>query len=226
MDLLLADDHVLVRDALAGMLRHSLPRTQVHVACGGAEALVHAEQVKPDIAVIDYNMPSIDGLETVHRLRKQHQNMSIICLTIHHEQSLIRRMFEAGADGYVSKDDRVEVLLEAINAVQNGRYYLSPKLQGAIDLTQFKLGDRQTGNRGYAALTGKQLEVLKHIASGANIREIASEMGLSTKTLDTHRRRIQEKLEVDSIADLTRIAIREGLILLDDEIPEKEDGTC
>jgi two-component system NarL family response regulator len=215
MNLLLIDDHAMLRDALAGMLREAMPDTQVRVADSGAEGLALAEQSEPDYVFLDYNMPGLNGLETAQRLLERHPYLSIICLSVRTDQSIVQDLFAVGVHAYVLKDDDFSTLIEAFRAVEAGQRYLSPTLQGLVDMPTIE-NSKPKNRFGYSGLTDRQRDVLALIASGLSTREISEETGLSTKTLDSHRRRIQQRLGVDSIAELTRIAIREGLVALED----------
>lgn len=214
MELLLVDDHVMLRDALASMLRQAMPAASIRYAGTGAEALSLAEQAEPDCVVLDFNMPGLDGLEVTKRLLERYPGLFIICLSVRTDITLIEELFSAGIRGYVLKDDDFDRLLEALRSVMAGQHYVSPCLQGLVELPVLG-GNEKNSGLGYSALTARQRDVLARIASGLSIREISSDIGLSTKTLDAHRRRIQAKLGVDSVADLTRIAIREGLVTVE-----------
>lgn len=230
MDLLIVDDHELFRDALAGMLRQAISGSRIAVAGCAQDALNVAEQVEPDFVFLDFNLPGPNGLEVARCLLEMYPDVSIICLSVRVDQGLIQELYASGVRGYVLKDEEFDVLVEAFRAVQAGQRYLSPRLQGQVELPEMKRPGTKPLS-GFMSLTSRQRDILARLASGVCAREISKETGLSTKTIDAHRRRIQQRLAVDSIAELTRVAVREGLVGLDGDLwcgqgplPERSSG--
>lgn len=215
MELVFADDHLVLRDALASMLIQAMPGTKIRFAGSGSEALSDVDQSEPDCVLLDINLPGLTGLETARRLIDRRPNLSIICLSFRTELTLISELFSVGVCAYVLKEEEFDALLDAFREVLAGRRYISPSLEALVELPPLTGPGTKKACLGYSALTAKQRDVLARIASGLSMREISSDTGLSTKTLDAHRRRIQQKLGVDSVAELTRIAIREGLVTIE-----------
>ena len=220
MRILLVDDHDLLRQGLSDVLAAALPDAQIRSVSSGLEAVADAQLSMPGLVVLDINMPHLDGVETAQRLLGLNPDLAIVFMTIRSDSSTLRRAFAAGGRGYVLKDEAVHELVRAVTEVAAGRSYISPKLAGVLDLGSVT-ADGPDLQGGVFALTERELEVLAHLAGGENSKEIATRLGLSSKTVDSHRRNIQSKLGVDSVAELTRIAIREGLISLAGIIPDR-----
>jgi DNA-binding NarL/FixJ family response regulator len=222
MNLLIVDDHAMFRDALVGMIGQWLPDARISTADTGMQAMLVAKQVEPEFVIMDFNMPGWNGLETAKRLLQRYPYLAILCLSVRTEESLVRAFFEAGIRAYLRKDDEFDTLREAFSAVRAGLRYISPALQNVFDPNAM---DKPAASNvtGFCGLTVRQRDVLSLIASGLSTRDIAAETGLSTKTLDAHRRRIQERLGVDSVAELTRVAIREGLVDMNDPQSDETD---
>lgn len=209
---LIADDHNLVR---AGMrvLIEGFPGFEVVGECAdGREALRQVRQLNPDIVVMDISMPGLNGLDATVRLRGENPQARVIILSMHSAENYVMEALRAGAMGYVIKDAAVDDLERALTIVARGERYLSPAI------SQFVLADYLRMLRGEASaanslpLTTRQREVLQLIAEGRSTREIADDLSLSVKTIETHRAQIMDKLGIRDIAGLTRYAIRVGIV--------------
>jgi two-component system nitrate/nitrite response regulator NarL len=203
---LLADDHELVRAGVRRVLETAGGMTVVGEASRGDEALLLMEQLEPDLLLLDLHMPGGDGFEVLRKARDAGGGTRILVLSLHVQAEYVARAVREGADGYLSKDLAVQDLAEAIRSVMAGRpYYSAPAAEA---LSQAVRGDASPLER----LTPREREVLVGIARGLTSKEIAAEFDISSRTIETHRAALMRKLELRSIALLTQLAIREGLV--------------
>ena len=214
MNLLLIEDRAIFREAFAYMLRQELPGANIITAKTGYKALVACRDSRPDLVLLDMNSSRASGLGAAKDLIESCPGVPLICLGTLDDQSLIYQLYAIGIQAYVLKDEDFSVLLDAIKAVLRGQRFLSPALDGLVDMSE-ACEARVDEPAGYLSLTDRQRSILAWIASGVSAREISQQTGLSTKTIDSHRRRIQQHLSVNSVAELTRIAVREGLVDLE-----------
>jgi two-component system NarL family response regulator len=209
-NILLADDHDLVRQSIRVMIESESDFRVCGEARSGREAVELIGELRPDIAVIDITMPGLNGVDACRQITKLVPRCKVIALSAHLDRRHVTEMLDAGAFGYVAKDDAAEDLLRALRAIASGRRYLSPRVS---DVAVESLNSRQTQRAD--PLGSREREVLQLLAEGMTSGEIATEMGIATATVDTHRRNIMRKLDLHSVAELTKHAIREGLTGLD-----------
>ena len=207
---LLADDHQIVRQGLREMLEKESDLVVVGEAAEGREALRAAHELHPNVVVMDIGMPGLNGIEAARQLANTQPEIKVIGLSIHTERQFATEMLRAGAKAYLPKEDAFEELVRAIRAVIGGRVYLSPRVAGGVvdDCLGVDSGGRANA---FAQLSPREREVLQLMAEGRATKEIAGDLSLSVKTVETHRRQIMEKLNLFSVAELTKYAIREGL---------------
>jgi DNA-binding NarL/FixJ family response regulator len=211
VNILLADDHQIIREGLAIGLGNE-PDFNVMAQTGdGLSAVRLALELVPDVVIADVTMPLLNGIETTRQITSQNSNIKVIVLSMHVERQFVSEAFLAGASGYVPKDSPMSELIEAIHDVVSGQTYLAAKVQGC--LIQGCIASA-SGRRGFESLTPREREILQLVAEGKNTKEIAYTLHLSTKTVEGHRRQVMEKLDLFSVADLTRFAIREGVASL------------
>ena len=204
--ILLVDDHVLVRQGLRGLLEHA-GFVVVGEASDGQEALRQIESLRPDILVMDISMPTINGLNAAREIQKTSPMTKTILLTQHDEKQYVSEALEVGVKGYVLKNQAGNDLLQAIKHVARGHVYLSPNVtQAVVESYQAKLGS------GGTQLTLREKQVLQLIAEGKTTKDIASVLGISAKTAESHRTRLMHKLDIHETASLVRYAIRHGII--------------
>jgi RNA polymerase sigma factor (sigma-70 family) len=206
---LLADDHNLVRAGVRKILEADPRMRVVAEAADGRAALAALEQEAVDVLVLDLSMPDLDGLEVLRRARKSHPDLRVLVLTMHADPEYVARAVEAGANGYLLKDSAVQDLVAGIEAAVAGRSYYSPPIQAALA----EILRSRTNPRPFDQLTDREREVLRAVAKGLPTKEIASQLGISVRTVETHRANLMRKLDVRSVALLTQVAIREGLIV-------------
>ena len=203
----LADDHELVRAGVRRVLESSPGIEVVGEAARGDETLALLTQLEPDVLLLDLNMPGGDGFEVLRRARDTAGGTRIVVLSLHVQAEYVARAVREGADGYLSKDLAVQELREAIASVMAGRPWYSSAVQEVLARVV-----RGGGVRPLEKLTPREREVLVGIARGLTSKEIGAEFNISTRTVETHRAALMRKLELRSIALLTQLAIREGLV--------------
>jgi DNA-binding NarL/FixJ family response regulator len=204
----LADDHSIVIDGLRGILRDDC---DVVATFADGRALVEGYlQYRPDVTIVDISMPNLNGIDATRRLRQLDPKARVIVLTMHADITYATEAFDAGASGYVVKSSAAQELLAAIRAVASGQVYVSPAI--AKDLVQLALHPAESGRSNRPELTARQREVLQLVAEGNSIKEIARKLRISPKTVEYHKYRLMEQLDLATTAELTQYAIRHGLI--------------
>ena len=208
---LLADDHTLVRAGLRRLLEELPNVVVVGEAADGVELLALATQLQPDLVLTDIDMPGLNGLEATARLVKLQLQIRVIILSMHQNEEYVRQALLHGAIGYLLKDAAPVELELAIKAVLRGDTYLSPAVSKGVlsDYVQRLRGDEKPA----ALLTSRQREILQLVAESHSTKEIARRLDLSVKTVDTHRSRLMNQLDIHDVAGLVRYAMRTGLIL-------------
>jgi DNA-binding NarL/FixJ family response regulator len=211
--LLVADDHEIVRAGLRSLLE-AQPGWQVTAeASDGREAVEKAKELKPDVAVLDISMPSLNGLEAARQMLKNDARAKIVILTAFDCDAMIREVLDAGARGFVLKTDASRDLVTAVNAVRCNKTFFTPKvaqmvLDGYLDKKPRKLDPDAPRSR----LTPRQREIVQLLAEGKSSKEVAVALGLSVKTAETHRANIMRRLDCHSVSELVRYAVRNAII--------------
>ena len=209
IQVLLADDHSIVRAGLCRIVEEARDMTVVAQADDGREAIRLAEKYRPDVAVIDISMPTLDGLEVVSQLKTRLPDLPVLILTMHEEAQYVVRAIEAGAMGYLTKQSAPEQLEEAIRKVYDGHRYLTDE---AADALALRIAKGESQKSPLDSLSTRELQVLRQLAMGNTNREIAEIYHISIKTVDTYRFRLLKKLNLRNNADLSRFAIQNKLI--------------
>lgn len=204
---LLADDHNLVRAGVRRILESQPGFEVVGEVADGAAALAALAETRPDVLVLDLSMPGMDGFELLQKARAVAPGVKRLVLSMHQDPEYVARAVREGADGYLLKDSAVQDLVAAIEAVRAGRTFHSPEVQRSLSEIV-----RGAGAGPLDELTTREREVLKGIAEGLSSKDIASRFDISTRTVETHRANLMRKLAVRSVAQLVRLAIREGLV--------------
>jgi DNA-binding NarL/FixJ family response regulator len=202
LKVLLVDDHALVRRGFRRMLEDEPSFQVVGEASDGLEAVQLAEQLRPEVIVMDCALPQINGIEASRRILTKQPGTAILMLSMHSEDTLIRQALEAGAKGYVLKNAMDLDLVSAIKKVAEGKTVLDPQIMRGGNLK----GERDTG------LTPRELEILQHIVAGKSNKQIATELNLSVNTVSVHRANIMDALGIHKTAELVVYAIRNGLV--------------
>ena len=206
---LLADDHALVRAGMRSLLRDIEGVEVVGEAADGAQALALAERERPDVVLLDIAMKGMNGLEAAARFRELHPGIKVIILSMHASEEYVLQALRAGVVGYLIKDSATAELELALRSVVRGETYLSPAISRQVVEGYVQ---RVGAGTGEDPLTPRQREVLKRIAEGRSTKEIAFDLGLSVKTVETHRAQIMERVGIRDVAGLVRYAMRTGLV--------------
>ena len=211
--ILLADDHRILREGLRSLLAQQSDITVVGEASSGEEVVALARQLRPDVVVMDVVMPGLDGVAATRIIREELSNTRVIALSMHSDRRFVSEMVRAGALGYLVKDSAFEELNQALRAVIEDRPYLSAVITGTLveDFVRQASSKERTPISPLTLLTAREQEVLRLLADGKRVKEIAHQLNISTKTVESHRQNVMDKLEIHSTIELTRYALREGL---------------
>lgn len=214
LKILLADDHRIVRDGLTSLIQAAIAEAEiVGEASTGIEAVDKARQLRPDVIVMDVSMPELNGIDAVAQILGENPDCRVLALSMHRSEEFVTAMLGAGAKGYLHKDSAFAELAIAIRTVAGGDVYLGSDIAGAVLEDYQRLRTQATPN---AELTARERQVLQLVAEGRRTRDIAEMLSVSIKTVETHRSQMQRKLGLSGVADLTRYAIRKGLVSVSD----------
>jgi len=211
---LIVDDHKIMREGLRSLLEKSGHFECVGEADDGHQAVKMARELKPDIVIMDIAMPNLNGIEATRQIKAENPEIEVIVLSMHATRTYVLQVLQAGASAYLLKDSAFEELSTALLAISRGGMYLSPAITKTAALANLKVGFYAGEGTQAENLTKRELQVLQLIAEGRSTKDIASRLSLSVKTVETHRKQIMDKLEIRSIAGLTKYCIREGLTTL------------
>ncbi|HEK1008099.1 TPA: response regulator transcription factor [Pseudomonas putida] len=215
--LLLVDDHSLIRAGVRALVSDIPGYTVVGEAEDGDQLLEQARQLAPDMVLLDISMRSTSGLDALTQLRASGNTCKVLILSMHTDPDLIMRALESGAHGYLLKDATATELEQALAALRSGERYLSPAIaHTVINQALMRAQHGKQPNVDRHNLTARQLEILRLIVRGKSTREIAAGLGLSIKTVETHRSQIMKRLQIYDVAGLVLFAVREKIIRLDD----------
>ncbi len=211
--ILIAEDHALFRQGIRSLIESSgASYVVVAEAKDGLEAVAAAIELEPDIVLIDLCMPNQNGMESIAAIKKRLPDIKVIALTAHRSEEHVRVSLEAGADGYVLKDDTSDDLLQALRACQEGKVFLSPAICGGVVSGYLGRGEGAAAETGWGALSPRERQVLKLAAQGKRNREIADVLSLSIKTVEKHRATMMRKLGLSNASELVAYALETGLI--------------
>ncbi len=205
--ILLADDHTLVRQGIGRLLADCEDFEIAGQASSGREAVTLAAELVPDILVMDVAMPDMNGIDATRLAKKANPRIKVLALSAHRDHAYVREMLRAGASGYLLKDATDEALIAAVRTIHRGESYLSPSVASAV-LKDYRKHVRDPID----VLSAREREILQQLAEGKSNKEIASAFNISVYTVDAHRGRIMEKLDLHSISGLVRFAMRNGLV--------------
>jgi DNA-binding NarL/FixJ family response regulator len=214
ISILIADDHTLVRNTLAEWLKSHSGFNVISEVDNADDAVVEASKLKPDIAVLDIDMPGIFAFRAASMIKKSSPNTKILILSAFYHDHYIEEALSVGAMGYVTKGDTSETVAEAIKKISEGEAYFSPTIQSRIVIDERGARLVPSARTKLSQITARELEVLRHLAHGLSKKEIAQELNISLGTINNHVANLMKKLGIHDRVELTRFAIREGLIQL------------
>lgn len=203
-----ADDHEIVREGVCSLLRRHPEWEICGVAGDGRETVAAVERLRPDIVVMDINMPHLNGLDATRQIKRKFPATEVLIFTATETEGIVREVFKVGARSYLLKSEANDHLAPAIEALCKHRTYFSSKVSEMV-FSGYLKGEAQVEDR---ALTPRERELVQLVAEGKSNKEIAEVLGLSVKTVETHRARVMRKLGLDSVASLVRYAIRNGIV--------------
>ncbi len=211
--IVVADDHEVVRRGVRSLLESHPGWTVVAEAATGREAVDLASRSTPDVVILDITMPELNGLEATRQILKSAPQTEILILTLHESAQLIRNVLEAGARGYVLKSDAGRNLIEAVEAVSEHKAFFTSNVAATVLDGYLKSDKRKAGAKpDNHALTPREREIIQLLAEGKSNKEVATTLGISVHTAETHRTNIMRKLEVHSVSELVRYAIRQNIV--------------
>ncbi|NCC50475.1 MAG: response regulator transcription factor [Spartobacteria bacterium] len=213
--IIIADDHDMMRAALKSLVQNDERITIVGEAANGVQTIRLAAKLRPHVVVMDVSMPDMNGIEATRAIVKDNPMTRVVALSGHAGGDFVREMLTAGASAYVIKKCAYEELSRAIRETVAGRKYLSAEVTRGIVDGFVELSASESRHPAFLALTTRERETLQRLTEGHSTKEIAGSLGVSVKTIETHRRNIMEKLNVFSVAELTKYALREGITSLD-----------
>ena len=209
--ILIADDHAIVRRGLRALIQ-SQPKWEVCAeASDGREAVEKVAQLAPDVAIVDIGMPVLNGLETTRQILQRHPRTEVLILTMHKSDEVVREVLKAGARGYVLKSDADQHLIVAIEMLLQHKPFLSSDVTDTV-LANYLKGHDPTDIEPDTHLTSREREIVQLLSEGKSNKEVAVVLGISSRTVETHRANIMRKLGVESLSDLVRYAIRNRII--------------
>lgn len=207
--IILADDHTMLRYGLSRSLELEEDIDIVGQATNGHLTIELVKELSPDVVVMDIGMPDLNGIEATRRITKDHPNVKVVGLSMYSSDKYVREMFRAGASGYLLKNCTFEELIDAIRTVADGKTFISPSISDMVvkEYASKSIDDKSV----FSLLTQREREVLQLFAEGKTTKQVGRCLHISPKTVEAHRLRIMDKLDIDNIAQLTKYAIQEGL---------------
>ena len=213
--IVLAENHTIVRKGIFFLLNEQPDMKVVGEASTGYEAISAVESSQPDIVVMDINMPELNGLEATRQIRKSHPSVKVLVLTMYTNEEYVLQLLQAGASGYVVKESIPAELINAIRAIHAGNSFLSPSISRNVIDGYLRNATEENLTDTFDRLTDREREIMQLLVEGISTKEIANKLSISAKTVGVHRVNLMDKLEVQSMPDLVKYALRKGIISLD-----------
>ncbi|MCB2190110.1 MAG: response regulator transcription factor [Deltaproteobacteria bacterium] len=214
--IILVDDHKIMRDGIKSLLSEEPDMEVVGEADNGREAVQLARRLGPDLVVMDISMPELNGIEATRQILSEMDGVKVLALSMHRDPRFVAGVLEAGANGYMVKDCTADELTSVIRLVAHGKTYLSPEVADLVVKGFVGRLNEDVAHPPASVLSPREREVLQLLAEGYKVKEVAERLHLGVKTVETHRRNLMEKLDIDNLVDLIRYALREGVTSLDD----------
>ncbi len=209
--ILIADNHGILRQGIASLIEKQSDMEVVGEANNGLHAVELARQLQPDLVLMDVSMPVLNGIEATRQIKTELLETKVLALSVHAKREFVLDMVRAGVSGYMVKECVLDDLIRAIKVVMDNQSYLSPQIASIVLDGITKDGFFDTAIRFGETLTSREKQILQLLTEGYSAKQIASQLGLSVKTIEANRRQIMEKTDVNNLADLTKYAIRQGL---------------
>ena len=210
--ILIVDDHAVVRRGVRALLELQKGWEVVGEAQTGREGVDLARRLRPDIVVLDVSLPELNGLDAARQIRRESPQSEILVLTMHHSEELARDVLQAGARGYVLKSDADENLIAAVESLRRHKPFLTSKVTEFVLDDYLRRADVSAAEMPHSALTPREREIIQLLAEGKTNKEVAAALGVSVKTIESHRANIMRKLHLQSLSDLVRYAIRNKIV--------------
>lgn len=208
--ILLVDDHKILRDGICSLVKGYDDMEVVGEAADGRTAIRLVQELSPDVVIMDISMPDLNGIDATRKIIADFPKVKIIALSMHYDKQFISEIFKAGASGYLIKDSAFDELEHAIRIVMDGKTYINPQIASLVVESLVSQPSR-AGHQAFSLLTQREREVLQLISEGKSTKQIATDLHVSAKTVESHRRQVMGKLNIRNVAELTKYAIREGL---------------
>jgi len=208
--IILADDHAVLRHGLSKSFQNEKDMEVIAQAKDGRSTVELVKELKPDVVIMDIGMPDLNGIEATRQIKQEHPKVKVIGLSMHSSKNFIIEMFRAGAVGYLLKDCEFDELVNAIRVVANNKTYISPAISDVV-VENYMRQTPGSDNSAFSILSKREREVLQLLTEGKTTKQIAKRLHISSKTVEAHRLNMMNKLKMDSIAQLTKYAIQEGL---------------
>ena len=208
--ILLVDDHKILRDGLCSLAKGYPDMDVVGEAADGRTAIRLVQELSPDVVIMDISMPDLNGIDATRRINSDYPDVKIIALSMHYDKQFVSEIFKAGASGYLIKDSAFDELEHAIRVVMDGKIYMNPQIANLV-IESLVSQSASSSRQPFSLLTERESEVLQLISEGKSTKQIATDLNVSAKTVESHRRQVMGKLNIRNVAQLTKYAIREGL---------------
>ena len=208
--ILLVDDHKILRDGLCSLAKGYPDMDVVGEAADGKTAIRLVQELSPDVVIMDISMPDLNGIDATRRINSDYPDVKIIALSMHYDKQFVSEIFKAGASGYLIKDSAFDELEHAIHVVMDGKTYMNPQIANLV-IESLVSQSAPSNRQPFSLLTERESEVLQLISEGKSTKQVAVDLNVSAKTVESHRRQVMGKLNIRNVAELTKYAIREGL---------------
>ena len=208
--ILLVDDHKILRDGICSLVKGYDDMEVVGEAADGRTAIRLVQELSPDVVIMDISMPDLNGIDATRKIIADYPNVKIIALSMHYDKQFVSEIFKAGASGYLIKDSAFDELEHAVRIVMDGKTYINPQIASLV-VESLVNQTTPSSRKAFSLLTEREREVLQLISEGKSTKQIATDLHVSSKTVESHRRQVMGKLNIRNVAELTKYAIREGL---------------